>query len=120
MLGVEPRCCSSIELTCCTRCGCSSRNGEFQNWYLNFEASLVRQVDAIDTLDYGLDLVLEPDGTRRWKDVEDLAPMLRTGRMSITEMVEVLEAAERVSQSWAGNNRWWSSWDDWRPPPTAR
>jgi len=94
-------------------------NGEFQNWYLNFEAALVRHVDAIDTLDYGLDLVLGPNGTRRWKDVEDLASMLRTGRMSTTELVEVLEAAEQVSQSLAGNIRWWSSWDNWRPPPAA-
>lgn len=95
-------------------------NGEFQNWYLNFEAPLVRHVDAIDTLDYGLDLVLGPDRTRHWKDVEDLAPMLRTGRMTVTEMLEVLEAAEQASQSCDANNRWWSSWDDWRPPPAAR
>jgi len=95
-------------------------NGRFQNWYLNFEAPHVRQVDAIDTLDYGLDLVLGPDGTSAWKDVEDLAPMLRSGRMTMTEVGAVLETAEQVSQSLAGNDRWWSAWDNWRPPLTAR
>jgi hypothetical protein len=29
------------------------QNSAFQNWYVNFEASLVRQADAIDTLDLG-------------------------------------------------------------------
>lgn len=90
--------------------------GEFQNWYLNFEAPLVRQVDAIDTLDYGLDLVLGLDGTTSWKDVEDLAPMLRTGRMTVATALSVLQAAEQVSRSLTDNERWWATWDEWRPP----
>lgn len=93
------------------------QNRVFQNWYINFEAPLVRQADAIDTLDFGLDLIIEQDGARRWKDVEDLAPMLRSGRMTVAEMMSVLKAAEQVSRSLADNNRWWSTWDTWTPPP---
>jgi len=89
--------------------------GEFQNWYLNFEAPLVRHPAAIDTLDYGLDLVIASDGTTTWKEVEDLSPMLRTGRMTLSEIANVLEAAEQVSQSLSVGERWWSSWDNWRP-----
>ena len=74
-------------------------SGEFQSWYLNFEAPLVRQVDAIDTLDYGLDLVLGLDGTTSWKDVEDLAPMLRTGRMTVSEVVTVRRTAAAMPSS---------------------
>lgn len=92
-------------------------NGAFQNWYVNFEAPLVRQPDAIDTLDFGLDLVIDPDGACRWKDVEDLAPMLDSGRLNTTELTSVLAAAEQVSRSLAVNDRWWSPWDTWRPPP---
>lgn len=95
-------------------------DGEPQNWYLNFEAPLVRRVDAIDTLDYGLDLVLRIDGTTAWKDLEDLAPMIRTGRMTVPEVVNVLEAAEQVSHDLATGERWWSAWDRWRPPSISR
>jgi predicted RNA-binding protein associated with RNAse of E/G family len=91
------------------------QNSAFQNWYVNFEASLVRQADAIDTLDLGLDLVIHQDEAHTWKDVEDDVPVLSSGRMTVTEMINVLEAAEQVSRSLA-DNRWWSTWDTWRPP----
>jgi len=41
--------------------------------------------------------------------------MLRTGRMTLSEIANVLEAAEQVSQSLSVGERWWSSWDNWRP-----
>jgi uncharacterized protein DUF402 len=96
------------------------RDGVFLNWYVNFEAALVRQADAIDTLDFGLDLVIGRDGSRTWKDVEDLAPMLSSGRMTITDLLSVLEAAEEVSRNLAVDNRWWSAWDRWCPASIQR
>ena len=76
---------------------------------------MTRHAGAIHTLDYGLDLVITPDGTTRWKDVEDLNELRRSGRMTLEEIGEVLEAAEQVSHDLAVEQRWWSRWDDWRP-----
>ncbi len=91
-------------------------DGCLRNWYINFEAPMTRHAQAIDTLDYGLDLVVKPDGTTAWKDVEDLNQLRRIGRMTLEEIGEVLEAAEQVSHDLSVDERWWSRWDDWKPP----
>lgn len=47
-------------------------DGTFRHWYVNFEAPVVRRPGGFETNDFGLDLILHPDGRREWKDVEDL------------------------------------------------
>jgi hypothetical protein len=92
----------------------------FRHWYVNFEQSVVRRHDGIEVDDHQLDLVVEPDGTRRWKDVEDLAPACASGRIDAAQLRAVLEAATEVSDRLAGDDRWWRSWDDWVPDDIGR
>ena len=40
--------------------------------------------DGIETDDFGLDLIVYPDGSREWKDVEDLHHQRVEGRVSAT------------------------------------
>lgn len=87
----------------------------FRQWYINFDQPVVRREDGIDTDDHQLDLVVDPDCTARWKDVEDLAPALATGRMNLEQVRSVLGAAAEVSDLLARDERWWSPWDDWAP-----
>jgi hypothetical protein len=87
----------------------------FRCWYVNFEQPVVRRADGIDVDDLQLDLVIEPDGTARWKDVEDLAPALASGRMDVEQLGHVLEAAAEVSALLERDDRWWAPWDDWTP-----
>lgn len=87
----------------------------FDGWYVNFERPLVRTTDGIDTDDLELDLVIDPDGTRMWKDVEQLHARLQSGRLDVDALVHVLEAAAEVSDDLDRDDRWWAPWDDWVP-----
>ena len=89
----------------------------FRCWYLNFEAPVVRHAGAFDTDDHGLDLVLQPDGRREWKDVEHLSELVTSGRMTGPEVVDVLHAAAGViSLLDAEEAPWWAAWSAWHPP----
>lgn len=91
----------------------------FRHWYVNFEQPVVRRDDGIDIDDLQLDLVIDPDGSWRWKDVEDLAPSLASGRMDVEQLTHVLAGATEVSELLARDDRWWAPWDDWTPPECA-
>jgi hypothetical protein len=91
--------------------------GVFRHWYVNFEAPLVRHPDGFDTDDHGLDLVLQPDGRREWKDVEDLSELVTSGRMTGEEVVGVLHAAAGVIGLLDGDEEpWWAIWGSWALP----
>lgn len=90
-------------------------DGRFQRWYLNFEPPSVRRAEGYETGDHGLDLVIEPDGSRRWKDVEDLHHQRVEGRLGTDQVLAVLAAAAQVEADLDAGRRWWSRWDDWVP-----
>jgi Protein of unknown function (DUF402) len=56
------------------------REARFAFWYVNLEEPATRWHDGtvagIDTIDYDLDLVVQPDRTWRWKDEEEFAEHL--------------------------------------------
>ena len=87
----------------------------FECWYVNFDRPVVRTPDGIDTDDLELDLVIEPDGARHWKDVEQLHDRLREGRLDVEDVVAVLGAAAVVTDLLDRDDRWWSPWDEWVP-----
>jgi hypothetical protein len=88
-----------------------------RTWYINFEAPLVRRVEAFETCDYGLDIVIELGGEWRWEDVDDLDEMRRSGRGTHQEVASVNAEAQKVASELRAGRRWWSGWDDWTPPP---
>ena len=90
-------------------------SGIFTHWYINFDADVVRRPDGFDTDDYGLDLVVSPEGEATWKDVEHLSAMLRSGRMTERRVIDVLTSAEGVATMLEQDRRWWSEWDLWTP-----
>jgi hypothetical protein len=89
--------------------------GRFDGWYVNFERPYARTAHGIDTDDLELDLVVLPDGERRWKDVELLAARLEQRRFGVDELLAVLRAAGEVAALLDRDDRWWASWDGWRP-----
>jgi hypothetical protein len=90
-------------------------DGTFRYWYLNFEQPVVRLDRAFDTNDYGLDLIIHPDGRREWKDVEDLHGQRVQGRITIETVAAVLAEAHKVVAMLDADDRWWAGWDDWQP-----
>jgi hypothetical protein len=88
---------------------------EFLFWYVNFEEPVVRRADGVDVNDLQLDLVVEADGSWRWKDVEDLAPALAARRIDSDQLRQVLRSASGVAELLRRDDRWWSPWDEWTP-----
>ena len=89
--------------------------GASLSWYVNFETPYVRESDGIDVNDLQLDIVIPAGGAWRWKDVQDLAPSLASGRITQDELLAVLAAGTEVAELLDGDVRWWAPWDDWTP-----
>lgn len=83
--------------------------------YVNFETPVVRTADGVDVNDLQLDVVIDPDGDWRWKDVEHLAPAMASARITADELLATLDAAAEVAGLLDRDDRWWAPWDDWTP-----
>jgi hypothetical protein len=76
-------------------------DGGFANWYVNLERPAVRwddgDVAGIDTVDYDLDLVIEPDRSWRWKDEQEFVDHLAVPDVYwVDDEAAVRAAGERV------------------------
>ncbi len=85
------------------------------SWYVNFETPVVRTADGVEVNDLQLDIVIAPHGAWRWKDVQDLAPSLASGRITHDELLATLAAAAEVADLLDRGDRWWAPWDGWAP-----
>ncbi len=99
--------------------------GGFTHWYINFQAPVTRHVNlngggVFDTVDHGIDLVIPGDGSGwYWKDVDDPAAMVRSGRISTREAADIAVWAAHVADLVVSDNPWWLSWADWVPAGAA-
>lgn len=92
-------------------------DGTLSEWYVNFQAPLVRTELGFDTLDHELDLVIPGDGSAyRWKDVEHFEERVRTGGFDAEEADAVRAAAASVVDLIERGACWWEQWRDWRAP----
>jgi hypothetical protein len=99
-------------------------DGTFLRWYANLEAPSVAWRDGatawLDTSDWDLDVVVEPDRTWRWKDDEEF-----TARLTMPEAYWV-DDEDRVRRAGkdvialveAGAFPFDGSWCDFRPDPS--
>jgi hypothetical protein len=96
-------------------------DGALLCWYVNFQRPPVWRPDGWDTCDLALDLVVDPDGKRRWKDEDEYAHFRRLGIITTAEHTAVQAArqeavalaearggmlAEGPSQRWRPDPAW--------------
>jgi hypothetical protein len=79
-------------------------------WYLNLEEPLRRTRIGFDRLDQKLDVLIEPNGSWRWKDEDELEEAAQLG---IVDAAAVRAEAARV----LADPPWPTGWEDWRPDP---
>lgn len=89
----------------------------FRFTYINLEAPARRTASGIDTMDHTLDIVIVPDGSRRWKDEPAFARLEHMGIMSPEECSAIRREGELVLEELDGTGPWWADWVDWRPDP---
>ncbi|MCP4427107.1 MAG: DUF402 domain-containing protein [Chloroflexi bacterium] len=95
--------------------------GEFTSWYGNLEAPFVRTRLGIDTRDYALDVIAEPDGRWQWKDEEEFIRRLEIGLDSPNHQAKVRASGQDfikrfVRKEWPFNNGWekWQAPENWQ------
>lgn len=95
-----------------------SEAGEFLGWYVNFEEPAVRTLIGLDTTDLALDLVVDADGHRRWKDEAEYDEGVRRGLIAPTAAAQVEQARAAVLERLeAGHPPFDSTWKGWQPDP---
>jgi hypothetical protein len=87
--------------------------GRFERWYVNLERPLVRSPAGFDVFDLFLDLLVEPDGRRRWLDEHELEEALAARLISQDEAAAARAEGERVIEDWPFP----TGWESWRPDP---
>lgn len=91
-------------------------NGRFTSWYGNLEAPFVRTSIGIDTRDFALDIIGEPDGQWRWKDEDEFNRRLEVGIDSPEHHARVRTAGQDFIKrfehwDWPFN----CGWENWQP-----
>lgn len=93
---------------------------EFLCYYINFQVPYKRNHQSIDTLDLELDIVIDPDFSFKWKDVDDYQKAIEM-ELVTPERIQGIEDAkpeilERIEQR---HYPFDGSWLDWRPDPSC-
>ncbi|MEZ4861387.1 MAG: DUF402 domain-containing protein [Caldilineaceae bacterium] len=98
-------------------------DNKFHSWYGNLEAPYLRTPIGIDTRDFALDVVGEPNGQWRWKDEDAFHHRLALGYESLEHQARVREAGydfirrfERREWPFDGGWEAWRPQKRWRPP----
>ena len=86
----------------------------FWGWYVNLQAPFWRDGQAFDTNDHELDIWIEPDGSWRWKDEEQMEGWVRQGRFTTEDVAAIRAEGERVLAEWPFP----TGWEDWSPEPS--
>jgi protein associated with RNAse G/E len=91
---------------------------QFICFYINFQLPFVRNDHAIDTLDLELDIIIHPDLSYEWKDVEDYHRATQHGLITPEwvkrideEIPGILDRVRTRQYPFDG------SWLDWMPDP---
>jgi predicted RNA-binding protein associated with RNAse of E/G family len=94
-------------------------SNEFLCYYINFQLPCQRTQYGIDTLDLDLDLIIHPDWTFEWKDIDDYEKGIEAGIILPEWVAEIESAKSEVFGKLAGHEYPLdASWLDWKPETT--
>lgn len=91
---------------------------EFLSYYINFQLPFKRTQYSVDTLDLDLDLIIHPDFSYEWKDVDDYQNAISHG-VILPEWTDKIDAAkEEIFEKLEDRQYPFDgSWLDWKPDP---
>jgi hypothetical protein len=79
---------------------------DFAGWYVNLEAPWQPSAVGFDTEDHDLDLWIEPDGSWRWKDEDELEIAVEAGLYTLEQAAAFRGEGERVLEEWPFPTGW--------------
>lgn len=96
-------------------------DGTHWGWYVNLERPFSRTSCGFETMDYMLDVIVDPDGSRRLKDEDELDAFVAggvfDGALAARVRAEARAAIERFD---AKEPPFDEPWPEWRPDPQWR
>ncbi|HEX9389561.1 MAG TPA: DUF402 domain-containing protein [Anaerolineales bacterium] len=93
-------------------------SNEFLCYYINFQLPFQRNQSAVDTLDLDLDLIIHPDFSYEWKDVNDYQKAIEN-EVIFPEWMRGIEAAKQdvFEKLETRQYPFDGSWLNWKPDP---
>jgi protein associated with RNAse G/E len=94
----------------------NAKSGEFICYYVNFQIPFKRSRCGVDTLDLELDLIIHPDYSYDWKDLDDYMQAIDHGVTPAEWINEIDEASlELMAKLEKREYPLDGSWLDWKP-----
>ena len=85
----------------------------FVCWYVQLHTPVVEANGGFELTDQALDVLVEPDGSWRWKDEDDFAEAQALGIFTPEEAAAVRAEGERVVEA----KPWPTGWEGWTADP---
>lgn len=92
-------------------------SGDFAGWYVNFEQPAVRMGNRLDTVDWHLDLWIEPDGSARWKDEDEADAAVAAGHLTPEDVATARAAGVAILADFDSFLLEVGDWRSFAPPP---
>lgn len=90
----------------------------FRHWYVDLVSPLRRTRSGFDSVDHGIDIIVEPDMSAwRWKDAEELDWYVEHGRYTVAEAQAIRAEGERAVANLQSQRERFERWVSWRPDP---
>ena len=93
-----------------------SSDWQFKNWYVNLQSPIHRVRHGIQAHDFALDIVVRPDMSWSWKDVDEFEELAARGFFSVEQVSCIwAEAGRMVETIESGGPPFSDGWQNWRP-----
>ena len=97
----------------------NNASDKFIGYYVNFQLPFKRNHCGIDTLDLDLDIIINPDLSWHWKDVDDYQKAIEHEIILPEWIREIDKAKEEIFEKLKNcQYPFDGSWLDWKPDPT--
>ena len=91
-------------------------NWQFKTWYVNFQSPIHRTTHGIQFHDYALDIMVRPDMTWAWKDMDEFMELVGRGFFTTEQQSSILSEADLVVRKIEGGGTpFCDGWENWRP-----
>ena len=93
-----------------------SADWQFKNWYVNLRSPIRRVCQGFQVHDYALDIVVRPDLSWSWKDVDEFEELVAREFFSVEQVSSIrAEAGRMVESIESGEPPFRDGWENWRP-----
>ena len=93
-----------------------SSEWQFKTWYVNFQSPIRRMHRGVQIHDYALDIVVYPDMSWSWKDMDEFEELVARGFFTVEQVSSIRAEADRMTRTiGSGGPPFCDGWENWRP-----